>query len=162
ARLATLALATPDPKQSAAWQAKVAELSRREDELEAELARLDAGFRAGQAEAGRTPEQLPAAPPRGTALGHSLASMALHPRALGRGDLQAGHRLVALVVRPGRPIVRVDRGPTAPILRAIIDWRPILTEGKTAPATGAPARALRRLIWEPVEPHLDGIGSVLV
>ncbi len=67
-QLATLALATPDPKQAQAWREKLADLARRKDELEAELARLDAGFRAEQAEASRTPEQLQAALPPGTAL----------------------------------------------------------------------------------------------
>jgi CHAT domain-containing protein len=69
---------------------------------------------------------------------------------------------VAFVVRPDRPIAQIDLGPIAPILQAIDQWRPILISGKTAPAASDPARALRRLIWEPVEPHLEGIGSVLV
>ncbi len=162
ARLATLALATPDPKQAAAWRDNVAGLSRLTDNLEAELARLDAGFRAARAEARRTPEQLQAALPRGTALVDMLAYTAFQPPAQGKGKFQRESRLVAFVVRPDRPIERIDLGPTAPIQKAINEWRPILTAGKVKLATGDPARELRRLIWEPLEPHLDGVASVLV
>ncbi len=162
ARLATLALATPDPTEAPAWRAEVAELSRRTDELEAELARLDAGFRAARAEARRTPEQLQAALPRGTALVDMLAYTAFQPPAQGKGKFQRESRLVAFVVRSDRPIERIDLGPMAPVQKAINEWRPILTAGKVKLATGDPARALRRLIWEPLEPHLDGVASILV
>ncbi len=162
ARLATLALATPDPEKAAAWRDEIAELSRRTDELEAELARLDAGFRAARAEARRTPEQLQAALPPGTALVDMLAYTAFQPPAQGKGEFQRESRLVAFVVRRDRPIERIDLGPTAPIQKAINEWRPILTAGKVKLATGDPARELRRLIWEPLEPHLDGVASVLV
>jgi CHAT domain-containing protein len=50
----------------------------------------------------------------------------------------------------------------APIQKAIDNWRPLLIRGKTAPEGSDPAQALRGLIWEPVERHLDGITSVLV
>ena len=50
-QLATLALATPDPKQAPAWREKLADLARSKDEIEAELTRLDASFRAVKAEA---------------------------------------------------------------------------------------------------------------
>jgi CHAT domain-containing protein/Flp pilus assembly protein TadD len=161
-QLATLALATPNLNQAQAWRTKVAEFARRKDELEAELARLDAGFRASQAESRRTPEQLRAALPRGTALVDWLAYTAFTPPAQGKGQLQREARLVAFVARPDRPIARIDLGPIAPILQAIDQWRPLLIGGKTAPAASDPARALRRLLWEPVEPHLEGITSVLV
>ena len=162
ARLATLALATPDPEKAAAWRDNVAGLSQLTDNLEAELARLDAGFRAAQAEVVRTPEQLQAALPPGTALVDMLAYTAFQPPAHGKGVFQRESRLVAFVVRPDRPIERIELGPMAPVQKAINEWRPILTAGKIKLATGDPARELRRLIWEPLEPHLDGVASVLV
>src|SRR5262249_55240992 len=97
--LANVALATPVPKQARAWQEKVAELSRRKDELEAELARLDASFRAERAEATRTPEQLRTVLPPGTALLDLLIYMAYQPPAQGKGKFQGERRLVAFVVR---------------------------------------------------------------
>jgi CHAT domain-containing protein/Tfp pilus assembly protein PilF len=161
-QLATLALATPDPRQAQAWREKVAELSQHKDQLEAELARRDAGFRTARAESSRTPEQLQAALPGGTALIDLLVYDAYQPPAQGQGEFQQEPRLVGFVVRPDRPIARVELGPLAPILRAIADWRPILMSGRPTPAAGDPGRALRRLIWEPIEPHLDGVASVLV
>jgi len=161
-QLATLALGMPDPKQAQTWRTKIADLARRTDELEAELARLDAGFRAERAEASRTPEQFQAALPRGTALVDLLVYTACQPPTQGKGKFQFEPRLLAFVVRRDRPIARVDLGPIAPILKAIDEWRPILVGGKTAAAASDPAQTLRRLIWAPVESHLEGIASVLV
>jgi len=161
-QLATLALTTPDPKQAKVWREKLAGLARRKDELEAELARLDAGFSSEQAAAGRTPEQLQAALPLGTALVDLLVYTAFQPLAQGKGEFQTERRLVAFVVQRDRPIARIDLGPIAPIFKAIDDWRRILVAGKTAPTASDPAIALRRLIWDPVESHLDGIASVVV
>ena len=68
ARLATLALGTPDLKQADAWRAQVAELTREKEEIETKLAGKDATFRAAQAEARRQPEEVQASLPSGTAL----------------------------------------------------------------------------------------------
>ncbi|HKI42091.1 MAG TPA: CHAT domain-containing protein, partial [Mycobacterium sp.] len=91
-----------------------------------------------------------------------LAYRAFRPPAQGKGEFQRESRLVAFVVRSDRPIERIELGPMAPIEKAIDEWRPILAAGKVKLATGDPARALRGLIWEPLEPHLEGIDSVLV
>ncbi|MGO8897996.1 MAG: CHAT domain-containing protein [Isosphaeraceae bacterium] len=91
-----------------------------------------------------------------------LAYRAFRPPAQGKGEFQRESRLVAFVVRSDRPIERIELGPMAPIEKAIDEWRPILTAGKVKLATGDPARALRGLIWEPLEPHLEGVDSVLV
>jgi CHAT domain-containing protein len=91
-----------------------------------------------------------------------LACTAIQPPAQGKGEFQRESRLVAFVVRSDRPIERIELGPMAPIEKAIDEWRPILTAGKVKLATGDPVRALRGLIWEPLEPHLEGVDSVLV
>ena len=160
-RLATLALATPDdPKHARAWRDRVAELSRRKDAMEAELAGLDPSLRAERAEANRTPDQLRGTLPRGTALVDLLVFTASQPPPSGKGEFEGERRLVAFVARPDRPIVRVELGPIEPIANAIDAWRPI---GRRAdPAAGDAARAVRRLVWEPLEPHLEGITSVLI
>src|SRR5262249_34544824 len=59
-RLATLALATPNPAQAPAWRKDIDELSRRRERLESEMSGLDAGFRDDRDEAARTPERLAA------------------------------------------------------------------------------------------------------
>jgi tetratricopeptide (TPR) repeat protein/CHAT domain-containing protein len=71
---------------------------------------------------------------------------------------------VAFVFAPGRQVVRVELGLAAPINAAIVAWRQALTGWQaTLPpaelqqledtANRAAARA-RRLVWEPLAPHL--------
>jgi CHAT domain-containing protein len=91
-----------------------------------------------------------------------LVYAAFRPPPQGSTQPRWERRLVAFVIRSNRPIVRIELGPMAPIQKSIDQWRSILAEGTVKLATGDPARVLRRLIWEPVEPHLEGIHSVLV
>ena len=81
-----------------------------------------------------------------------------------KGKLKFERRLIAFVVRPDRPIARVELGPLAPIRAAIDAWRPILRREKPAPQDepGGPAARLRRLVWSPLEEHLAGVATVLV
>ena len=72
------------------------------------------------------PSQLRAALPRGTALVDLLVYTAFQPPAQGKGGFQTERRLVAFVVRPDRPIARVDLGPIGADRKAIDDWRPVL------------------------------------
>ena len=163
-RLATLALATPGPNQQDAWRRQLADLTERKDQLEEELTRQSAAFRAARAEARRTPEQLQAALPRDAALIDVLEYTHFSPPPERKGEMKFEDRLVAFVVRPDRPIARVELGPLAPIRAAIDAWRPILRREQPAPQDeqGGPAARLRRLVWEPLETHLAGVATVLV
>ena len=81
-----------------------------------------------------------------------------------KGKLKRERHQVAFVVRPERPIARVELGPLAPIRAAIEDWRPILMREMPAPQDehGGPAARLRRLVWSPLEEYLAGVATVLV
>jgi CHAT domain-containing protein/Tfp pilus assembly protein PilF len=162
AQLSALALGAPDPKTPEESKARIEDLSQRKDKLEAELSRLDAGFRESQALARRTPEQLQGAIPSDTALVDFLVYEAFRPPAQGKGDFHGEAHVLAFVVRPGQTIARIDLGPVAPIEAAIDAWRPLLVSGKSDPAEIAAAATLRRLIWEPVEAQLVGVSSVLI
>jgi CHAT domain-containing protein/tetratricopeptide (TPR) repeat protein len=161
-QLATLALAVPDPKQAHSWRENVAKLSIRADELESELAELNAGFRAAQNEARRTPGQLQASLPAGTALVDMLVYRSAKPPANRKDGFQTRAYVAAFLIRPDRAIERIDLGPLAPIQKAITDWRKILVAREATLGASDPALDLRRLIWEPLEPHLVGCDSVLV
>ena len=87
---------------------------------------------------------------------------AYQPPPAGKGAFQTERRLVAFVLRQGHPITRIELGPVAPIQKATDDWRPLLMSPNPATASRDPARTLRLLIWEPVEPHLEGATSVLI
>ena len=82
------------------------------------------------------------------------------PPAEGKGEFKFETQLLAFVVRRDRPIVRIDLGPRAPIAKAVEGWRALLR--KPVAALDGPARDLRKLVWEPLEPHLDGVTTVLV
>jgi CHAT domain-containing protein/Tfp pilus assembly protein PilF len=163
-RLATRALAQPGPEGPDAWRNEIAALTERKEQLEEALALRNAGFRSTQAEARRTTEQLQAALPGDAALIDLLEYWHSSPPPERKGRLKFERRLVAFVVHRDRPIARVELGPLAPIYQAIAAWRPLLRRDQPAPGAGAddPARTLRRLVWEPLEAHLEGVTTVLV
>ena len=155
---------SPAPTSRTPGAASSPTLTERKDQLEEELTRQSAAFRAARAEARRTPEQLQAALPRDAALIDVLEYTHSSPPPERKGKMKFERRLVAFVVRPDRPIARVELGPLAPIRAAIDAWRPILRREQPAPRDepGGPAARLRRLVWSPLEEHLAGVATVLV
>jgi CHAT domain-containing protein/tetratricopeptide (TPR) repeat protein len=176
--LATLALDVPtDLKQQPAWTRQIAELTEKKEHLEGELARRSAEFRRLQAHLDATPERVQAVLPDGVALVDLLEYTDSTPPPAGRGKWKWESRLVGFVVRRGRPIERLDLGPIKPIEQAIAAWRVALgadsppakpTASETASPAPAPrdrqelANQVRRLVWLPLEAHLEGIHTVLV
>ena len=90
----------------------------------------------------------------------------------GWGQISRGRkRLMAFVVRPEGPVVRLDLGAWMPLAAAVADWR------RTTPSTNPalvtlPPRALRReggscdttsdrAIVGPLRPHLKGVDTIL-
>jgi CHAT domain-containing protein len=65
------------------------------------------------------------------------------------------------VVQSGRPIVQLDLGPLEPVASAVDAWRKQVRRRQPDQAT-APAATLRRLVWQPLEPHLKDIQTVLL
>ena len=118
-----------------------------------------------------------AALPDGVVLVDLLEYNHFSPPAKGKGKFRTERRLVAFVVRRDHPIVRLDLGPFEPIEQAIADWRVALgadpapaqpTASQAASPAPVPrdrqelAHQVRRLVWLPLEPHLDGVHTVLV
>jgi CHAT domain-containing protein/tetratricopeptide (TPR) repeat protein len=67
--------------------------------------------------------------------------------------------LVAFVNRKGKATARIDLGPADRAADAIIEWHRQLVGGKS----GLPAGAeVKRLIWSPLEKHLEGAKLVLL
>ena len=122
-QLATVALSAQWPEKPSNGE-RLEELSRRKDDLEAELSRLDAGFRTAQQIATSTPAELQVSlPDATTALVDYLAYTAYQPPAAGRGEFQSERRLLAFVLRQGRPVERVELGPLAAIQKVVDNWR---------------------------------------
>ncbi len=76
-----------------------------------------------------------------------------------REDEPLPHHYAAWVLRRGRPPVRVELGPAPPINRHIREWRAALSKGRHSQRDSA---VLRRMVWLPLERHLDGAGVVLL
>jgi CHAT domain-containing protein/tetratricopeptide (TPR) repeat protein len=77
-------------------------------------------------------------------------------------DTRYEPRYVAFVMRPGRQSpARVDLGPAEPIDQAINDWLDRV-EHKNESEVEEAGRRLRRAVWEPLEPLIDGASRVLL
>jgi CHAT domain-containing protein len=152
-RLAALRLS---PK---ATKSKLAELEKEQDAAQAELSRLSAAFRAERDRERPSPETLAKALPEGAML---VDFLHFHGRGapVGKdGKRQWERRLVAFVHRRGRPAARVSLGRAAPVERAVREWLPLLRSGKPG---GMPAAVLQRLIWLPLEKHLEGAKTIVI
>ncbi len=161
-RLATLAFAAPDPKKQAAYRRQMEELTLEKERLEAELSAKSALFSQQRAKARRTPAQLQEVLPAGTALVDFLEYIHFSlPAAGSKGKMQKEQRLAAFILRRDRPVARVELGQVDPVSRAVDEWRK--SYGSVAPGKGSPPGSeLRRLVWEKLEPHLQGAQTVLI
>jgi CHAT domain-containing protein/Tfp pilus assembly protein PilF len=161
ARLARLAFATPDEAHRANWQRQLDALRQEKENLEAELARQSAALRRERQVRRWGPEELAAVLPSTMALvdfleyRHTLASKER------RGPSRSEPRVIAFVVRRGRPLACVQLGAARPIDEALEAWMQALTAQQAA-ALAATAAELGRRVWEPVRPHLDGVRTVQV
>jgi CHAT domain-containing protein/tetratricopeptide (TPR) repeat protein len=140
------------------------ELSERRARLERELAALSPSYRRFLEQGRRSPADLRAMLPARTALLDCVHYWHISAPARGEHDLQYEPRLVVFVVRPDRAgVVEVPLGPSERIADLIDRWRASHGRGKTPPADQPdPATELRKLLWEPLEKHLEGVKVVLV
>ena len=163
-RLATTTLAVPDPARQAAWRDEVAGLTRARERLEEELAALNAAFRRGRAAARRGPEAVRAALAPGMALVDLLEFERFLPLAGAKGGWMSDfeRHLAAFVVRADRPVAMVDLGAVGPITRTIDHWLADIVAKRSPGGADDPAARLRRAIWGPLGPHLEGATTVLI
>jgi len=129
------------------------------ERLEKELSAASADFRGQRAARLRGPADIRKALPAGAVLIDLLQYNHLS-RPKNSGDKPTWeYRMVAFVVGRDRPIARVELGPTRPMSEAVDAWRKTLGRVDLARNAGAP---LRRLLWEPLTPHLQGARAVLI
>ncbi len=109
-----------------------------------------------------SPGRVQAALPRDAALIDLLEYTQFRPPPPGQRGWKVEDRLNAFVVRPDRPLGLLDLGPVSPIAAAVERW--LATRGRRVAAGSPedPAVALRRRIWQPLEPLLEGVQTVLV
>jgi CHAT domain-containing protein len=158
-RLALLAGMQPPADKTALYRAAVEKAANRVEELEQDLARADAAFAAERKQGQITPKELAARLPKGAALVDILSySRRYRPTKPGqKWKLQT--ELVAFVLRPGKPVARVDLGPADAVERCVTAWRKAATNGAIPEEEG---KALAKQLLTPLRPHLDGVTTLLV
>jgi CHAT domain-containing protein len=148
--LAALLLArTPGPRHAE----RLREASERKEELEKQLARKLPAL-ARELELGRrSPKDLLAQLPEGTAfvdLFHYVR-FTYDPKQPGKAGEQRTPSYVAFLLCRGQSIKRVELGPAAAIEEAWAAWQRALTAGK---AERRQAARLASLVWEPIRKQL--------
>jgi CHAT domain-containing protein/Tfp pilus assembly protein PilF len=163
--LAKVLLYPAAPAEAAARKKRLEELTAQKEELERRLAAVSAPF----ARSRQRPEfsELAARLPPGVAVVDFVrrADFGPHPD----GQLHERSRYDAFILRhadeaPGYHLSWVSLGRAEPIDRAVRDWRTWLSPRTPdpAPKNERPDAELRRLVWGPVEKHLDGCRVVLI
>jgi tetratricopeptide (TPR) repeat protein/CHAT domain-containing protein len=170
-RISNLALRDAKPEGRAAWERQIAELSDQKDALEAELSGKSAEFRQDQAVRRLAPAELQQILPERAALVDFLEYEHSSPPHSSKGPLTTERRLVAFVVRKGRPIERIEFGPVQPLAIAAEDWRRAILRGGggeepvaggTVPQHQHPQHTLQKLLWNTLQSSLKGADTVLI
>jgi CHAT domain-containing protein/Tfp pilus assembly protein PilF len=152
-RLAALALAPPQPEKQEARRRQIQEWTEEKERLEVQLARRSRAFEQVRQWQHLTPAQLQALLPPDTALLDFLVYTRYRPSRC--------QHLAAFVVRRDR-VLRVELGPTRHIKEALASWRLALQRRFRTRGDDDLAVAVRRLIWQPLEEHLQGARLVLI
>ncbi len=160
-RLAALSLATPDPRSLQQRRELIEHLTEEKEHVEATLAGKSAAFRIGKELQHLEPAQLQAALPADAALLDFLEYDHYSPALWKEDGWQRERRLVAFVVRRDR-LARVDLGPTEVIGAAVQHWRLALQRRFRTEGDARLGCEVSRLIWQPLQQHLQGASVVLV
>jgi CHAT domain-containing protein/tetratricopeptide (TPR) repeat protein len=150
--LTSLALNTPPPEAQARQRQRLEILTRQKEALEVQLAGQSESFRRQLQRL--TSAELSGQLPADVALVDFLAY--LHAD----DGIWQGSRLAAFVLRRDQRPVRLDLGPMHAVEKAISTWREAVQRGQPDPS--AAGLALRKLLWQPLTRHLEGVNLVLI
>jgi CHAT domain-containing protein len=160
-QLARLALAVPPPQQREAYRRQLQQLTEDKERQESDLAHKSAAFRQQQGRIRLTPAQVQALLPKDAALLDFLEYAHVTPSPKSKGQLDRERYLAAFVVRPGL-LEHLDLGPVQPITEAIDRWCQAVSRPSANQELRAAGAELRRLLWQPLTAHLQGVQTVLV
>jgi CHAT domain-containing protein len=159
-RLAALSIASPTAQPSASWKSQIAELSAKQEHLEAQIAAASGQYR--EAKATITVADLKAALPADSALALYFEFLYVEPKSQAEGGgIRSEYRLIAFVVRPQADVQLVDLGvvEAKPMDSDIEAWRKAVSNGQGLEIAG---RRLRERLWTPVEAHFGGAKTILI
>lgn len=160
-RLATLALAAPEPAMVPRWRQQVRDLADEKERLEAEWARHSAALRTQRTEGEPSAGQLSQALPEKTVLFDFLEYHRCDRPVPAKGLPKLTLHLVVFVARRGTATKLVDLGPAKPLEGLIDRWRTAVQQ-PGSPDSEALAIALYDALWRPLEGNLDGVTTVLI
>jgi CHAT domain-containing protein/tetratricopeptide (TPR) repeat protein len=166
--LLALAPAPENSSQRADRAKRLGQLNEAKEALEKELARVSRTFRSEQDLQSSRIADLVASLPAGTAVVDFVQTWVDRPRDLLAGAAKSTRHYDAFIVRgdrgkAGSSVAWVRLGPAAPIDRAIANWRAAIAARAGAVTGGeGPDHRLRRLVWDPLERHLDGYRTVII
>jgi CHAT domain-containing protein/tetratricopeptide (TPR) repeat protein len=161
AQLSHLTFTVPAPAKRDFWRKQLDVLRERKEDLEAELGRRSATYRAGREAVRLGPEDVAASLPAGTALVDMIFYEHYSPPSGKQANFKRERRQLAFVVRRDRPVVCVRLAAWKPIADLTLDWL-VALQGGTQPPQQESAAAIGRLIWEPLRPHLADARTILV
>lgn len=166
ARIGTLSTAGPQANRPGRYRKELDALTQRKEAIELELAGKSGAFRDLQSAGTKAVDKLRTALPHTTALVDFLVYMHGERSPASETGYRAEARLAAFIVRNDQPVVRVELGAWEPMKDHIEAWRkeaklqhPLQASKSGKENAGT---ALRRLIWQPLEDHLNGAETVLL
>jgi CHAT domain-containing protein len=170
-RLANLLVRGPGAIPPSRFVAVVEEARRQADDAEQAAAEASADLRVTRERAQAGLDEVLGALADGTA----LVAYAIHDRidatatdvAIGPARIRRPGvpSFTAFVMRRGRPVQAVAIGSVRTIDALTSQWRRAISEdsaSSTSDTSRTIGAALRRLVWDPVAPHLAGVDSVFV
>jgi CHAT domain-containing protein/Tfp pilus assembly protein PilF len=138
-----------------------ARLNTRKEDLEAELAARSALLLPAKPEPAPGPEQVTRSLRNGEGLIDLFEYFDMSAPGNGKGPLHRERRLLAFVVRPGRPVALIPLGPAQPVAEAVQSWRGAVVHRQPRTLQAA-ATSLARRVWDPLRPHLEGATTLFV
>lgn len=165
--LSKLSSATRDPNRHERplkeIESQINELNERNEFLQRELAAKSRPFRQAQQAASLAPLDLQKVLPPKTALVDIVEYAHFSPSPAHKGRSTVEQRLLAFVVRPERPIKKIELGSADAIAERVSGWRRSAVEGRGPKGDAARFRdELRKLVWDRLEPQLDQVETILV
>jgi CHAT domain-containing protein len=158
-QLAVLIKTTPSGPQLAAHRHRLDELSDQIENLQEKLANLSASYARQRAQQKRTAAELRQALPADAALVDLLEYDHFGWTKENKDKLTKQRRLTAFVVRRDRPVAWIDLGPSAKVDAAVEIWRNTYGTGDESQQAAA---TLRKSVWSPLEPSLQGAATVVI
>jgi CHAT domain-containing protein/Tfp pilus assembly protein PilF len=145
--------------QQAEWLQRFAGLERDKEKLETRLAQKSEVFRRSVKLRQPSTKKVQKVLPAGTALVDFVSYTHFTPPPKGKGRLVIEEKLLAFVITPDQEPVAIKLGPAEAIDKAVQVWRKAMVQYQGLDQTG---KELARLLWQPLQPHLRKVKTVLL